>query len=71
VRHGAGDSVTAWFITTEPVRALMTMRAAGEARSSGQVLDVGQEADARVGRWAFTRTTRPSSAWAVPAPLAC
>ncbi len=37
-------SVTAWFITTEPVRALITTFAAGAARSHVQVLDVGHEA---------------------------
>jgi hypothetical protein len=40
-------------------------------RHRRQVLDVGQEGDALVRRGgARTRTTRPSSAWATPAPLA-
>ena len=63
-------SVTASFITTEPVRALSTTRAAG-SQFHVQVLDVGQEGHALVGGGRMLHcTVRPSSALAVPAPLA-
>ena len=44
-------SVTAWFMTIEPVRALITTLAAGAALLDVEVLDLGHEVDARVGRW--------------------
>jgi hypothetical protein len=62
------SSVTAWFITTEPVRALITTLAAG-GELDVEVLDVGHEGHARVGRSGMrTRTTRPSSACACRRP---
>ena len=66
--HGA--SVTAWFITMEPVRAFITILAAGAVRSMFRFSRSARKPT----RWsassgALTLTTRPSSARAVPAPL--
>jgi hypothetical protein len=49
VRNGAGPSVTAWFSTMEPVRALITTLAAGTEFSAGQLFQVGDEAHAGAG----------------------
>mmetsp|Transcript_22405 Transcript_22405/g.88713 ORF Transcript_22405/g.88713 Transcript_22405/m.88713 type:complete len:376 (+) Transcript_22405:100-1227(+) len=64
-------SVTAWFMTIEPVRALMTTRAAGVAMSTLRFSTSARKATRSSGvSGARTRTTRPSRAWAVPGPLA-
>ena len=57
-------SVTASFITTEPVRALRTTLAAGLASCTGRFSMSAMKAtrSSGVGRACCTRTTRPSSA---------
>jgi hypothetical protein len=66
-----GPSVTASFSTTEPVRALSTMRAARRSSSTGRFsMSARKPTRASLSAGTFTRTTRPSSALAVPSPLA-
>ena len=65
-------SVTASFMTTEPVRALSTTRAAGRSSSSGRFSMSARKATRSPAGAAGmrTRTVRPSRAVAVPSPLA-
>ena len=64
------SSVTDWFITTEPVRALITTLAAGVARATSRFSMSARKATrASVDAGMRTRTTRPSSACAVPLPI--
>ena len=66
-----GPSVTASFITSEPVRALSTTRAEGRASSSDRFSMSDRKATRLPSPSGMrTRTLRPSSACAVPAPLA-
>jgi len=66
--HGA--SVTAWFITMEPVRAFITILAAGAVRAMSRFSRSARKSTrALESVGALTLMTRPSSARAVPAPL--
>ena len=64
-----GPSVTAWFSTTEPVRALITTLAAGCATSIGSSSSSAMKLTRSPGLvGACTCTVRPSSAVAWPGP---
>jgi hypothetical protein len=63
-------SVTDWFITTEPVRALITTFADGVARATSRFSMSARNATrASVDAGMRTCTTRPSRACAVPLPI--
>ena len=62
--------VTAWFITTEPVRALITTLAAGvEGLTSRFWISAMKATRASVDSGMRTRIARPSIASAVPGPM--
>ena len=64
-----GSSLTSWFITTEPVRALTTTRAAASAGVTSIFCSLATKptrSDARAG--ARTLIVRPSAACAVSVP---
>ena len=63
-------SDTAWFITTEPVRALITTLAAGAASSMDRFSTSARKPMRSSGAAGMrTRTVRPLSGWAMPCPI--
>ena len=66
-----GLSVTDWFITTEPVRALTITRAGGVTEATSRFSSSAMNATLLSGCGSFTRITRASIAWAswLPPPI--